>query len=86
MFLHLVGSSGHITHSVVPEVHNVDALFSYSGGTGTDMTKSALGHVTPKLCFAFGGICGSRCTFQRVRGMKCQCTIFHNRVGPVEFP
>jgi hypothetical protein len=34
--------------------------FSCSGGPGVVSVKSALGHVTPNLCFPSGGICGSR--------------------------
>jgi hypothetical protein len=57
--------------------------FSCSGGTGTDLTKSASGHVASNLCFAFGGICGSRSAFLCIRGTKHQNTIFHARVGTV---
>jgi hypothetical protein len=32
--------------------------FSCSGCTGTDMTTSAMGHVTPKLCFHSVGSVG----------------------------
>jgi hypothetical protein len=35
------------THYAETSLHN----FSCSGGTGTDSTKIALGHVTPNLCF-----------------------------------
>jgi hypothetical protein len=59
---------------------------SCSGGTGTNSTNSALGHVTPNLCFSFGVICGSRNAFWSVWGVKCRCTIFHARVGLVRFP
>jgi hypothetical protein len=57
-----------------------------SGGTSKDSTKSVLGHVMSNLCFASGGICGSRSAFWCVRGVKHQCTIFHTRVGPMRFP
>jgi hypothetical protein len=36
--------------------------------------------------FVSVGICGSRSAFWCVRGMKCRCTIFHARLGPVLFP
>jgi hypothetical protein len=32
--------------------------FSCSNGTGMDSTKSVMGHLTPNLCFASGGLCG----------------------------
>jgi hypothetical protein len=53
--------------------------FSCSGGPGIDTRKSVLGHVTPHKCF---GILCDMC----VRGVKCQCTIFHARVGEVWIP
>jgi hypothetical protein len=49
--LHPVGSAGHVVHSSLSGARNVIALFFMQGGTGTDSTKSALGHVTPNLCF-----------------------------------
>jgi hypothetical protein len=57
--------------------------FSCSCGTGTDYAKSASGHVTPNLSFAFGVICGSRCALWCVRGVNRRRTIFLARVGPV---
>jgi hypothetical protein len=51
MVLHPVGAAGHVVHSGVFGVQNIDALFSCSGGTGTDLTKSEPGQVTPNLCF-----------------------------------
>jgi hypothetical protein len=49
------------------------------GGTGTDMTKSASGHVRQMCAFASGGICGSCSAFRCVLGMKRQHTIFRAR-------
>jgi hypothetical protein len=46
VLLHPVGSTGHVLHSVAYGIPNVNALFSYSGGTKSDSTKSAHGHVT----------------------------------------
>jgi hypothetical protein len=57
--------------------------FSCSSGTGMDSTKTAMGHITLNLCFASGGIYGSRSAFWCVRGVKYRRTIFHARVGPV---
>jgi hypothetical protein len=49
LFLHPVGSVGHIGHSDVSGSRNVYALFSCSGGTGAVFTKSASGHVMSNL-------------------------------------
>jgi hypothetical protein len=51
VFLHPVGSVGRMVHSSASGTRNVIALFSSSGGSSTDLTKSAPGHVTLKLCF-----------------------------------
>jgi hypothetical protein len=53
VFLHPVGSVGHVVHSSVFGPRNIDALFLCSGGTCMDSTKSVSGHLTPKLCFCF---------------------------------
>jgi hypothetical protein len=60
--------------------------FSCSGGTGAVSIKSTLGQVTLNLCFAFGGICGSRSALQCIRVVKRRCTILHAHVGPVRIP
>jgi hypothetical protein len=51
VFLHPVGSTGHVVHCVVfgASTH----YFLCSGGTGKNSTKSATGHVMPNLCFFF---------------------------------
>jgi hypothetical protein len=84
--LHLVGSLGHVVHYGASRVRNVDALFFCSCGTSTDSTKSALGHVTPNLCFAFGTTRGSCCGLRCVPGVNHRRTIFLARVGPVMNP
>jgi hypothetical protein len=53
VFLHLVGSAGHIVHSGARMERNINALFSYSGGPGVASIKYALGHVMSDLCFCF---------------------------------
>jgi hypothetical protein len=60
--------------------------FSCLDAPGAVSIKSAPGHVTPNMRFASGGICGSHCAFQGIRGMKYRCTIFHAQVGLVRFP
>jgi hypothetical protein len=56
IFLHPVGCSGHFEHSGEFRVRNIDVLFFMLGGTDTDSTKSALGHITLNSCFASGGM------------------------------
>jgi hypothetical protein len=51
MFLHLVGSDGHVVHSGASGKQNVNVLFFMLGGTDTDSIKSVSGHVTLNLCF-----------------------------------
>jgi hypothetical protein len=51
MFLHPVGSAHHVVHSCASVREKSMHYFSCSGGTGTDLTKSALEHVTLNLCF-----------------------------------
>jgi hypothetical protein len=57
--------------------------FSCSCGTGTNFVKSALGHVTLNLCFAFSRISGSRSALRCIQGANHRHTIFLARVGPV---
>jgi hypothetical protein len=51
VFLHPMGSVGHIVNSGAYGPQNIDALFVCSSGTGMDSTKCALGHITLNLCF-----------------------------------
>jgi hypothetical protein len=51
VFLHPVGSMGHIVHSGVTEARNIDAPFLSSGGLGAVSIKRAPGDVTPNLYF-----------------------------------
>jgi hypothetical protein len=86
VFLHPVGSTGHVVHSGAFGAGNVDALFFMLGWLGVVSVKSVLGHVTPNLCFPSGGICGSCSAFPCVRGAKHRRTIFHAPVGSLRFP
>jgi hypothetical protein len=51
LFLHPMGSAGHVVHSVHSGCETVTHYFSCSDGTGTYLTKNELRHVTPNLCF-----------------------------------
>jgi hypothetical protein len=84
VFLHAVGSVGHVVHSIASGTRNINTLFSCSGATESDLTQIAPGHVKSNLCFASGGICGSRSAFWCVRGAKHQHIIFHAQVGPIQ--
>jgi hypothetical protein len=86
MFLHLVGSAGHIVHSGASGVRNIDTLFFMLGWARCSFNKKCNGTRYTKLVFPSGGICMSLGAFRCVRGVKRQRTIFHNRVGPVLIP
>jgi hypothetical protein len=51
VFLHPMGSVGHVVLFGGSERETSLHYFSCSGGTGSYSTKSALGHVTLNLCF-----------------------------------
>jgi hypothetical protein len=51
VFLHLVGSVGHVVHSGAYGSKASMYYFSCSAGTGIDSTKSAPGDITPTLSF-----------------------------------
>jgi hypothetical protein len=76
VFLHPVGSAGHVVHSGASGPRNIEALFSWSGGPSTDSLKSTSRHITPNLSFCICRICRSRSAFQCVRGVNLRCTIF----------
>jgi hypothetical protein len=63
VFLHPMGSAGHVVPSVKTRTQNINPLFSYSCGLGVVSIKSVPEHVTPNLLFASGGIYGSHCAF-----------------------
>jgi hypothetical protein len=86
VFLHLVGSTGHVVHSGASEVRNIDVLFFMLGWDRYRFHKKRIGTCYADLAFfASGGIYGSRSAFRYVQRAKCRCTIFHARVGPVRF-
>jgi hypothetical protein len=84
VFLHSVGSAGHVCIPMHPASETSTDYFSCSSWLGVVFIKNAPGHITPNLCFASGGICGSHNGFVSVQGVKRQRTIFHARVGPIQ--
>jgi hypothetical protein len=66
--------------SVRPGHETLTHYFSCSGGTGTDLTKRAPGHIMLNLCFfASGGVCGSYSALLCIQEAKCRRTNFHAR-------
>jgi hypothetical protein len=57
--------------------------YSCLGGPSAVSIKSALGHVTPNLCFTSSVIYRPCSAFYFVRAAKCRLTPFHARVVPV---
>jgi hypothetical protein len=51
VFLHPMGSTGHIVDSGASEVETSMYYFSFSSGPGAISIKSTRGHVTSNLCF-----------------------------------
>jgi hypothetical protein len=51
MFLHPVGSVGHVVHSGAFGLQNIDTLFVMLGWDRYRFNKNASGHVMPYLCF-----------------------------------
>jgi hypothetical protein len=59
--------------------------FSCLGGTGMDLEEACKDTLRQTCVFPSGGICESRSTYPCVRGVKCQRTISHARVGQYGF-
>jgi hypothetical protein len=83
VFLHSVGSTGHVVYCSASGAPNVDALFFLLGWDLYGFHQKRDGTRYTKLVFSSGGICGSCSIFQGIRDAKRRCTIFHARVGSV---
>jgi hypothetical protein len=86
VFLHPVGYAGYVVHSGASRACNVDALFVMLGQDWYDSTKSALGYVTPNMCFCILWDLRSCIAFWCIWGVKRRRTNFHAQVVPVWFP
>jgi hypothetical protein len=65
VFLHPVGSVGHVVHSGVYRARNVEALFFLLRWDQNGFHKKAHRDTLHRTCdFASGGICGSRSAFR----------------------
>jgi hypothetical protein len=76
VFLHPAGLAGHVLHSSASRPRNVNALFSCSGGVGTDSTKNAPGDITPNLRFCIRCDLWARNAFWCIWGAKRRHNIF----------
>jgi hypothetical protein len=86
VFLHQVGSSGHVVYSATSVVQNVDTLFFLAWVGPVGFPYKARRDKFRRTCvFASDGICGSRSSFWGIRAMKHRHTIFRPRVEPVRY-
>jgi hypothetical protein len=85
VFLHPLGSMGHVLHSGVSGCEASGHYFSRSGGPGAVSIKSASGHLTLNLCFCIHWdlwvtLCIPACPTRQM-----STHYFRARVGPVRF-
>jgi hypothetical protein len=68
VFLHLVGSAGHVMHSGASRVRKVDVVFFMLTWDRLGFHRNARRDTLRQTCvFASIGICRSRCAFQCIR-------------------
>jgi hypothetical protein len=63
VFLHQVGSAGHVVHSGASGPPNIDALFFLIGWPDAVSIKSVPASIRQTCVIAPGGICGSYSAF-----------------------
>jgi hypothetical protein len=83
VFLHPMGSAGHVVHFSASRVETSMHYFPCSSGPGEVSIKSARDTLCRTCVFASGGICGSCSAFWCILDVKRLRTIFQARVGPV---
>jgi hypothetical protein len=87
VFLHPVGSMGHIVRSGVSRVRNIDPLFFILSGPGAVSIKSKLGQVMQNLWFWIRwDLGGPHTAFRWVWSGKRRCPIFYAQVALVQVP
>jgi hypothetical protein len=82
VFLHSLGSAGHVVHSGVSGARKIDTLFFMFGLGPIWIQQKARRDTIRRTCvFASAGICGSRSAFRCVQGAKRGHTIFSSSRG-----
>jgi hypothetical protein len=85
VFLHPVGSTGHVVHSARPGCETSEHYFSCLGGSGMDSKKHNGTHYVELVFLHLAGSAGME-SILCVWGAKCWCTFFFALVGPVWIP
>jgi hypothetical protein len=85
VFLHLLGSMGHVVHSGASGMQNVDALFFILGKDHMDSPKACRDMLHQICVFASSGICGSHC-HSGASGVRNFDALIYNSVELVRIP
>jgi hypothetical protein len=86
VFLHPVGSMGHVVHSCIWGAKHRCTIFHCRVDLVRFPFKAHQDTVQQTCVFAFGGICWSHSAFGCIWGVKRRRTIFDSLVGLVWFP